>query len=122
MPSRRTIERIWKIYKDAQSPTCLAAKFSRRGVHRSLALDPHVEEIILNVIEEKYCNKYSFSVQDIVNDINNKCKSGPVYLESGDIDVCDFDKLKQVGFKNLVLEKPSVKSLHRDVKVHYPLI
>lgn len=87
VPSRRTIERIWKIYKDAQSPTCLAAKFSRRGVHRSLALDPHVEEIILNVIEEKYCNKYSFSVQDIVNNINNKCraKSSDLNVELGGV-------------------------------------
>jgi putative transposase len=82
VPSRRTIERIWKVYKEAQSPNCLAAKFSQRGVHRSLSLDPHIEEIILNVIEEKYCKSYRFGIQEIVNDINKKCDVKSAELKS----------------------------------------
>ena len=87
IPSRRTIERIWATYKSALSPNCLAAKFSQRGVHRSLSIDPHIEEIILNILEEKYCNSYSFSVQGIVNDINNKCdeKSAELNVELGGV-------------------------------------
>lgn len=50
VPSRRTIERYWQIYKQAQSLNCLAPKFSQRGVHRALRLDPHIQDIVLNVL------------------------------------------------------------------------
>lgn len=73
VPSQRTIERYWNIYKLGHSPSCLAPHYSQRGVHRSLAMDPLVEEIILNTIEAKYCNNNRFSIQDIVNEINQKC-------------------------------------------------
>ncbi|MCP3430652.1 hypothetical protein [Stutzerimonas stutzeri] len=87
IPSRRTIERYWNIYKRASSPNCLAPRFSYRGVHRSLSLDPHVEEIILNVLEEKYCNSSSFSVQDIVDSINSGCdaKSAELGIDLGGV-------------------------------------
>ncbi|WP_313026600.1 hypothetical protein [Pseudomonas lopnurensis] len=73
IPARRTIERYWNIYKQAKSPSCLAPKFSQRGVHRALRLDPHIEDIILNVLEEKYCKSSAFSVQDIISTINGQC-------------------------------------------------
>ncbi|GAA6132294.1 transposase [Halopseudomonas sabulinigri] len=73
VPSQRTIERYWNIYKEGLSPNCLAPHYSQRGVHRTLAMDPVVEEIILNTIEDKYCNSSRFSLQDIVYDINQKC-------------------------------------------------
>lgn len=87
VPSRRTIERIWAIYKKSFSPNCLAANYSQRGVHRALSLDPNVEEVILKVIEEKYCNNYQFGIQDIVNDINNKCdaKSAELKVDLGGV-------------------------------------
>lgn len=87
IPSRRTIERYWNIYKRASSPNCLAPRFSYRGVHRSLSLDPHVEETILNVLEEKYCNSSSFSVQDIVDSINSGCdaKSAELGIDLGGV-------------------------------------
>lgn len=87
IPSRRTIERYWKIYKESHSANCLAAKFSQRGIPRTLSLDPHVEEIILNVIEDKYCNSYQFSIQDIVNDVNKRCdvKSVELNVELGGV-------------------------------------
>lgn len=87
IPSRRTIERIWAIYKTSHSPNCLAAKYSLRGIHRALSLDPHVEEIILNVIEDEYCNSSQFSIQDIVNDINRKCdaKSAELNIDLGGV-------------------------------------
>lgn len=73
VPSRRTIERYWRVYKESYSVTCLAPRFSSRGVHRSLSFDPLVEEIILSQIEIKYCNNSKFSIQDIVNEINIAC-------------------------------------------------
>jgi len=87
IPSRRTIERIWAIYKRSLSPNCLAANYSQRGVHRALSIDPLVEEVILNVIEEKYCNNYQFGIQDIVNDINKKCddKSAELKIDLGGV-------------------------------------
>lgn len=87
IPSRRTIERYWHIYKQARSPNCLAPKFSCWGVHRSLSLDPHVEEIILNVLEEKYCKSSGFSAKDIVDSINNGCdaKSAGLGMDLGGV-------------------------------------
>lgn len=73
VPSRRTIERYWRVYKNAYSANCLAPRYSSRGVHRSLSLDPLVEEIILTQIENKYCQSTKFNIQDIVNDINISC-------------------------------------------------
>ncbi len=87
IPGRRSIERYWHIYKQAKSPNCLAPKYSLRGVHRSLSLDPHVEDIIINVLEEKYCNSSRFSVKDIVETINIRCdkKSSELNVELGGI-------------------------------------
>lgn len=95
VPSRRTIERYWQIYKQAQSLNCLAPKFSQRGVHRALRLDPHIQDIVLNVLEEQYCNSSCFSVKDIVNSINGQCdaKSAELNIDLGGVSrrtVCRF--------------------------------
>jgi len=64
-------------------------------VHRALRLDPHIEDIILNVLEENYCKSSAFSVQDIVSTINGKCdkKSAELNVELGGVSrrtVCRF--------------------------------
>ncbi|RML35345.1 Transposase, partial [Pseudomonas syringae pv. maculicola] len=87
VPSRRSIERYWRIYKESYSPNCLAAHFSDRGVHHSLSMEPEVQEIILNVIESKYCSSSRFSIQDIVHAINIRCseKSAEIGVELGGV-------------------------------------
>ncbi|WAE52621.1 transposase [Stutzerimonas frequens] len=104
IPARRTIERYWNIYKQAKSPSCLAPKFSQRGVHRALRLDPHIEDIILNVLEEKYCKSSAFSVQDIISTINGQCdkKSAELNVELGGVSrrtVCRF--IDDLNIKNM---------------------
>lgn len=81
VPSRRTVERHWRQYKSAYSLNCLAPHYAMRGVHRSLSMDPVVVEIILTVIEARYCSSSRSSIQDIVNEINRRCDAKSAELE-----------------------------------------
>lgn len=83
--SMRTVQRYWQRYETGYSQNCLAANFSARGVHRSLTMDPVIEEIILTVLEAKYCDSSQFSIQDIVNEINQRCdaKSAELKMDLG---------------------------------------
>ena len=123
IPGRRSIERYWQIYKQAKSPNCLAPQYSLRGVHRSLSLDPHVEDIIINVLEEKYCNSAGFSVKDIVETINIRCdkKSAELNVELGGVSRRAVGRfIENLNIKKLKgrLSKKTFRLIMRDV-VHY---